>query len=161
MMILGRLGIWEYCLLLVCPRLLAWCRSWRQAKLFWRRNIWKCDRLSSRLASALATVGRGESPVQDLAERMCTRYTLSTLTQAASYWVRFHALLADAQLWGEYIGGYRPAIGEGGHFFILEILILMTSTGIAPLPLKMKVMSLWYTHRYLLLSVSPFYYFAV
>lgn len=54
--------------------------------------------------------------------------------QAASYRYRLNALLTEAQLQGEYLGGYRVHVEKGGIKFIWGLLVVTRSAGSHPFP---------------------------
>lgn len=53
--------------------------------------------------------------MRDIAKWVLTQYTLLAPVQASSYRERLNALLGDAQLHVEYLGGYGTHMGEDGR----------------------------------------------
>lgn len=50
-------------------------------------------------------------------------------------------MLIDGQLGREYIGGYLVRVGDDGHSLHLEVPIVRRSAGVAPILVKVTVMS--------------------
>lgn len=82
--------------------------------------------------------------------------------QAGSYRDRQNALLTNAKLRGEYLGGYRVRVGDDGRCLSLGDADSDEKRGVALLLLKMIVTSLLFSRRHLLLSCFlPFFLLSV
>lgn len=56
----------------------------------------------------------------DFAERACTSYSFLLRTTATNYRERLNAMLADAQMQGEYLDGFPVRVSENSHSWQIE-----------------------------------------
>lgn len=80
-----------------------------------RAKFRDCVQLNYDLGAARATVGRGERVTNELAEEVYTGYIPSMRAQASDYRDHLNVLLANAELRGEYLGGYQVRVWDEGH----------------------------------------------
>lgn len=72
--------------------------------------------LEVELKAARAAIGRGKRVIHDFAEHTCTRYTTLMRAQSSSYPDRLMAMLGDAEVRGEYLGGFRVCVRKSGDY---------------------------------------------
>lgn len=83
-------------------------------KLLWRRGIRSlAGEVPNWARSGLLSVE--ERLIQYFADCVCTGYTSLVRTEVNSYRDNLYALFVYVQLQGEYVGGYRALLGEGGR----------------------------------------------
>lgn len=70
-----------------------------------KEKDYDCNRLELELSSARAVISRGERVMRGFVELVCTGYCSLLHVQASSYRDQLNAVLADAQKYGEFLGG--------------------------------------------------------
>lgn len=72
--------------------------------------------LSMELDSPWAAISRGKRFIRDFADMIYVEYSLQVCAQCTSYCDRLNAMLADAQMRGEYLGGFWVRVSENEYF---------------------------------------------
>lgn len=57
----------------------------------------------------------GEPVIRDVSDRVCKRYLLLVPVPSTSFRDRLNVVLPDAQLKGDYIGGFCVMVSKNGH----------------------------------------------